>query len=242
MAQLTPPTGITVRYQGTASLGTSQFWYWIQAIYPEGNSLLSSFGTTGAKCPASFSPGNLVSIQWNAMPGAIGYIVWKTTTSSSPTTGTILAFVATSETGVKDDGTFFITASGTVRFDGLYVWKAIYNFAVDGGAAGAITPSISDTIPKSAIVMGGVVNSPTVVTSGGAATVSVGTAAGSGAASILAATAITSFTLDAVIVSAASTAPFKMSAAGQINITVATAALTAGLLEIFVFGCVATNA
>ena len=40
-----------------------------------------------------------------------------------------------------------ILMTGTVRFDSAYTFKAIYNFAVDGGAVGAITPAISDTIP-----------------------------------------------------------------------------------------------
>lgn len=241
--QLTPPTGITVRYQGTASLGTSQFWYWIQAIYPDGNSTLSSFGTTGAKCPAAFSPNNFVNIQWNAMPGAIGYLVWKTTTSSPPTSGTVLAFIATSETGVKDDGVFFVTQVGQPRYDGMYVWRAIYNFAVDGGAVGAIIPSISDTIPIGAIIIGGSVNSTTAVTSGGSATVAVGTTAGSSATAMLAATAKASLSIDAILNAVPVIAtPVKMTAAGQINVTVAVAALTAGVIEIFLFGYVATNA
>lgn len=239
--QLPAPTGITVRYQGTAGLGTNQFWYWIQAIYPDGNSTLSSFGTTGAKCPASFDRNDFVSIQWNAMPGAIGYIVWKTSTSSPPTSGSILAFIATSETGLKDDGYTFVLQAGQPRFDGLYVWRAIYNFAVDGGAVGLITPSISDTIPVGAIMIGATINSPVAVTSGGSATVSVGV--GASAAALLAATGKASFTTDALIngVPVIGT-PVKITTAGQINLTVAVAALTAGVIEVFVFGYVATNA
>lgn len=238
--QLTPPTGITVRYQGTASLGTSQFWYWIQAVYPDGNSILSSFGTTGAKCPAAFSQGSFVSVQWNAMPGAIGYIVWKTTTSSPPSSGNILAFQATSETGIKDDGTFFVAQAGQPRYDGLYVWRALYNFAVDGGAVGLITPSISDTIPVGAIVLDVSINSPTAVTSGGAATISVGV--GTSAAAFLAATGKASFTADAIQKGVPVIAtPVKFTTAGGINLTVAVAALTAGVIEVFAIGYVATN-
>jgi hypothetical protein len=120
---------------------------------------------------------------------------------------------------------------------------AIYNFANDGGAAGAITPKLTATIPANAILIGATINPTTAVTSGGSATVSVGTTAGSSATSILGATAKTSLTIDALVNGAVTLAsPVKMSAAGSINITVGTAALTAGLIEIFVYYIVAQNA
>ena len=124
----------------------------------------------------------------------------------------------------------------------VQVARALYSFAVDGGAIGAITPVQSDWIPANAIVYGGVINSSTAVTSGGSATVAIGTTAGSAANSILTATGKASFTLDAVLVPTAVATPFKMSAAGQINLTVAAAALTAGIIEVLVFYNVATNA
>jgi predicted RecA/RadA family phage recombinase len=118
----------------------------------------------------------------------------------------------------------------------------LYNFAVDGGAVGAITPSISDSIPANALVQpaNAVINSSTAVTSGGAATISVGTVAGSSATSVLAATAKTSFTLDAVLAGAATA--FKMTAAGQLNITIAVATVTAGVIEGWVPYVLASNA
>ena len=108
--------------------------------------------------------GNIANVQWNPAPGAIGYLLYRSTTSTTPATGATVIFIGTAETGFKDDGSVstFVQAP---RIDGMYVWKAIYDFAVDGGATGALIPASSDTIPANAIVLGGVVNSVIAVTS-----------------------------------------------------------------------------
>lgn len=125
----------------------------------------------------------------------------------------------------------------------LNVAHAIYSFAVDGGAVGAITPVSTVVIPANAIIVGATVNSTTAVTSAGSATVSVGTTAGSSATSILAATAKASLSVDAIINGVPVFAtPVKMTAAGSINVTVGTATLTAGIIEVFVYYTVAANA
>lgn len=123
---------------------------------------------------------------------------------------------------------------------------ARYDFSVDGGAVGEIIPATNTIIPANAIITGCVINSTTAVTSGGAATVGIGTHAGSSATSLLAQTGKASFTLDALIagVPVPQTAAtwVKMSAAGAINVTPAVAALTAGVIEIFVDYVLAKNA
>lgn len=133
------------------------------------------------------------------------------------------------------------TLSGTGQ---LNVAHAIYSFATDGGGApGLITPALNATIPASAILVGATINSTTAVTSGGTTTISIGTSAGSTAASILAATSKASFTLDALINGVPTfAAPVKMSAAGQITLTSATTAISAGIIEVFVYYTVAANA
>lgn len=114
----------------------------------------------------------------------------------------------------------------------VFAVRAIYNFAVDGGAISTITPRLTAEIPDNAIIVGGTINSTTAATSGGSATVSVGTSAGSSATSLLGATAVASFTLDARINSVATfAAPVKMTAKGNITFTIATATLTAGVIE-----------
>lgn len=240
MAQRPAPTNVQARYIGPVQSSGQSYYYWVQAIFDSGRSFLSAAGVA-VNAPAGLSPTQCNSVSWNSVPGAIGYRVYRTTTSTQPTSGSILLFVATSETSLKDDGTLSFT-SDTILYDGVYTARAVYNFAVDGGAVGEIIPAVSDTIPANAIVLGDVVNSPTAVTSAGAATVAAGTHAGSSSTALLAATGKASFTTDAVLVGLGQTAPFKMSAAGQINITVGTAALTAGVIEVIVLYVMPTNA
>lgn len=114
----------------------------------------------------------------------------------------------------------------------VFAVRAIYNFATDGGAVSTITPKLTQEIPDNAIIVGGTINSTTACTSGGAATVSVGTSAGSSTTSLLGATAVASLSADARINSVATfAAPVKMTAKGNITFTIATAALTAGVIE-----------
>ena len=122
---------------------------------------------------------------------------------------------------------------------GLKVAHALYDYAVDGGAT--CTPANSDTIPDNAVVFGGVVNSTAAVTASGSATVAIGTAAGSAGNSILTATGKASLGLDAVVVPTCQATPFKMTAAGKINVTIATGPLTAGVIEVWALYSVANN-
>ena len=123
---------------------------------------------------------------------------------------------------------------------GVRVAHALFDFTVDGGAS--CTPANSDTIPANAVVFGGVINSTVALAATGAATLAVGTAAGSAGNSILTATGKATLGLDAVIAPSCVATPFKMSAAGKINVTVATGPLTAGQVEIWVLYFLATNA
>src|SRR6266568_4068736 len=141
--QLPAPTGVTARYQGQSG-GTTTYYYWVQALYSGGYSTLSASANTGAKALAALTNNNIVSVAWNPAPGAIGYILFRSTSSTLPASGATAIFLASSETGFKDDGSA-PTFTQVPRYDGIYIWKALYSFAVDGGAATAITPSISDT-------------------------------------------------------------------------------------------------
>lgn len=117
----------------------------------------------------------------------------------------------------------------------LNTGTAIYSFATDGGAVATITPRRTFVLPRNAVIVGAVINSITACTSGGAATISVGTSAGSSATSILGATAIASFTTNALLAPAVSfAAPVKLTATGGITVTVATATVTAGVIEVSV--------
>jgi predicted RecA/RadA family phage recombinase len=118
------------------------------------------------------------------------------------------------------------------QVNGIKVAHALYDYSVDGGAT--CTPANSDTIPDNALVFGGVVNSTGAVMSGDTSTVAIGTAAGSAADKILSATAKASLGADAVLKPTCTTTPFKMTAAGKINITVASGPLTGGVIEVWV--------
>jgi len=126
------------------------------------------------------------------------------------------------------------------QVNGVKVAHALYDYSVDGGAS--CTPANSDTIPINSVVFGGVVNSTAAVTASGSATVAIGTVAGSAGNSILTATGKASLGLDAVLAPTCAATPFKMTAAGKINVTVATGPLTAGQIEVWVLYTTASNA
>ena len=123
---------------------------------------------------------------------------------------------------------------------------ATYSFAVDGGAVGLITPSKTVTLPKNFVITNAIINSPTPVSSGGSATISVGLSAGSsGAAALLAATGKASFSANAqqqgVPTAGTLSSAIKMSAAGSVTLTVAVAALTAGVVDVVIQGYQSPN-
>ena len=145
--------------------------------------------------------------------------------------------------GASGDATVRVRLFGVPGFsgqvNGVKVAHMLYNYAVDNGAS--CTPANSDTIPANAVVYGGTINVTTACTAAGSATVAIGTTAGSAGNSILTATGVASLTLDAVIKPTSNTTPFKMSAAGQLCITVATGPLTAGVIEAWVEYTLASN-
>ena len=112
--------------------------------------------------------------------------------------------------------------------------KMTYDFAVDGGAVSTITPSNSPTIPDKAIILGGTIDITTQLTSGGAATIALGTSAGSSTTSLKGATAVASWTAGQLALVPVFTAAtyVKLTAAGRPTLTIATAALTAGKFDV----------
>lgn len=116
----------------------------------------------------------------------------------------------------------------------MLVATGTYDFAVDGGAISTITLKTNTLIPAGAIISGAHIHAATAPV-GASATVAVGTSAGSSTTSILTATAITSLTLNAVITGTVTGAlPIRLTAAGYITVTIATTALTAGKLKIYI--------
>ena len=120
------------------------------------------------------------------------------------------------------------------------VAKAHYDFAVDGGAVATITPAITATIPTNAVITAVTIDVTTALTSAGAATVALT----AGGVTIGAAGAYSSapYNGTAPAVIARSTGltgtalyiPIKATSAASIKVVVGTAALTAGVFDIYV--------
>lgn len=222
------PTGLTAQYFGAK--GSTDRYYWVQAIYPSGKSLLVGAPkvTTGG-----LDNNNRVSVEWNAMAGAIGYNVFYTTTSTPPTSGAGIFMGTVTYPTFVDNG--IVAAAGLSNFviiDGLCTARARYDFAIDGDplAPGLITLANSDTIPKGAIMLGGYIYTPTNLA--GATNVIVGISAGGSNASLHASATIATYNGLIVPVVPTWAVPVRTTAAGTITITSTVAALTAGVMDI----------
>ena len=172
-------------------------------------------------------------------------VYWDDAAKKATSTGGSNLLIGNAEAAqLTGDATVDVVLFGVPGFsgqvNGVRVAHALYDYSVDGGAT--CTPANSDTIPDNAVVFGGVVNSTAAVTASGSATVAIGTAAGSASNSILTATGKASLGLDAVVAPTCAATPFKMTAAGKINVTIATGPLTAGQIEVWVLYALASNA
>lgn len=111
----------------------------------------------------------------------------------------------------------------------LMTAKAVYDFAEDGGAIGAITPTRGEVIPANAIIVDAMTVCTTACTSGGLATC----AFKAGGLTVISAQNFNHASLadEKVTVNAVAD---KTTANGAIQLVVATAALTAGVIEVYV--------
>jgi hypothetical protein len=103
---------------------------------------------------------------------------------------------------------------------------AQYKFSVDGGAISNIEPIRTDTIPEGALITNCTTDTTTNLTSDGSATVQILL----GTQEVVAADDFGD--LDSPIQNTL-TAPVKVTTQANIEITIATAALTAGVLNIY---------
>jgi hypothetical protein len=115
--------------------------------------------------------------------------------------------------------------------------KCTYDFSTQGGAVGTVNLKAEDgkncTIPKKAIIRDTLIDVVTAPTSGGSATIAIGS--GASATDLKGATAIASYTglVAGIPIGSAATA-IKMAADQNPYITIATAALTAGKLNVHI--------
>lgn len=148
-------------------------------------------------------------------------------------------------TAVTTPAGFYVPTDNTVAGTSVsLVAHARYNFATDGGAVSTITPAIGATIPINAVITKVLITCITT-TVGTTGNISVGlSAGGAGTGALWAATARASCSagtmFDGVPVagptaSLANATYIKMSAAGNVTFTIATNALTAGVVDIDVW-------
>lgn len=113
--------------------------------------------------------------------------------------------------------------------------RVTWDFAVDGGAVGDITPAKTVVLPTNAIVSNVYAHVITAGTSAGGGTLALKS---EGADDLMAATAVGSLTLDAMIMGVpdhATVADYKqMTADRTVKVTVASSAFTAGKIEWFI--------
>jgi hypothetical protein len=110
-----------------------------------------------------------------------------------------------------------------------------YDFAVDGGGVGTIAITGAEKIPANAIILGGVVEVDTVPTSGGSATIAIQV---EGANDTVNAAAISgapwsSTGRKSTIPAFTGATSLKTTAARDISLVIGTAALTAGVIDVF---------
>lgn len=144
------------------------------------------------------------------------------------------------QTGILPGGSFTPSDNTLPGTSTSFVCHARYNFAVDGGAVSTITPKVGCTIPINAVIYHAYITAIST-TVGSTGNVSVGlSAGGAGAAALLAATARASLSAGTIFdgvptattASTANASYIRMSAAGNVTVTIATNALTAGVLDI----------
>lgn len=114
------------------------------------------------------------------------------------------------------------------------VARGRYDFAVDGGAVGTVDLTKTAQIPPNAVILGGFVEVDTAVTSGGSGTLAINVeSAGDmvAAAAVSGAPWSTSGRKSIIPVFTGATS-VKTTVARKIQATIATAALTAGALDV----------
>lgn len=94
----------------------------------------------------------------------VGYLVDPISTTSG-----LVAIRPNTKTGYAADP----AAAGFMGTSAVLVGKMTYDFAVDGGAVGTITPAVTCVIPSGAIVLQAIVDVITAVTTGSTTTVAV---------------------------------------------------------------------
>lgn len=119
----------------------------------------------------------------------------------------------------------------------MQVARGRYDFAVDGGATGTTDMTSTAQIPANAVILGGFVEVDTAATSGGAGTLAINVES---ASDIVAAAAVSGAPWSttgrkSVVPAFTGATAVKTTQARKIQATIATAALTAGAVDVVLF-------
>lgn len=123
---------------------------------------------------------------------------------------------------------------GYPRGTGIKFARGRYDFAVDGGAIGTINIT-AEKIPANAIILGGVVEVDTALTSGGAATVAIQVEAANdtiNAAAVSGAPWSTTGRKSTIEAFTGATT-VKTTVARDVSVVIAAATLTAGVFDVY---------
>lgn len=115
--------------------------------------------------------------------------------------------------------------------------RARYDFSIDGGAVGAISIGATGQIPAGAYITHGFVEVDTAATSGGSGTLAIHVEAANDIVNAAAVSGAPWSTtgLKSIIPVATGATAVKTTAARTITATIATAALTAGVVDVVLF-------
>ena len=137
------------------------------------------------------------------------------------------------------DNCYMVPRNTIYGLSAARVAHAVYSFAVDGGLVSTIIVANNFIIPSGSIIYNASINTTTGCTSGGAGTLSVGLTSPSSITSLCGATAIaqlgTATFVQSVPVPQTATTWLKTTAVSSAQVAIGTAALTAGVVEIYVF-------
>lgn len=147
-----PPTVKQVSTTVVGNPGNATYYYWVVAKYASGNANPSAAAIV-INAPNTLSVSTYIRVNWDAVAGATGYDVLRTTTASVPNGNCNCAVVtATASTTVNDQGgalgAYTVTSQGAVssscNLDNLssatpVVTCAPYGWTPGGAAGGALT-------------------------------------------------------------------------------------------------------
>lgn len=144
--QLTTPVNVVATPNGTT--GATTITYKVVANGIIGTTAASAAGTT-TTANATLSATNSVTVTWNAVPGATGYVVYRTAAGGTPSsTGVVSGTAALSpnvlsfvDTGATGDS----TTAPTVNTTGGMVTSIADNFLLEAGANNALVATLNDS-------------------------------------------------------------------------------------------------